>query len=161
MSLLSYFTNTEDQDSQDARLAQMKQQYQDALNRRIAAGTISDDQARSDQDYVNSVHDDSVSQGFYDALLHPDKNPDTKQPGVGDVFTDLVMLALAAGGAWLFWSMGGFIILRSAIQSKNWPVVGGIAAGTALMAWLVYHYGSKLRDDLASIKDQGLSLFGL
>jgi hypothetical protein len=124
MSLLSYFTDTEDQDSQDARLALQKQQYQDALNRRIAAGTIAADQARSDQDYVNNLQDESVSQAFTDALFHPNADEAAK-PGIGDIFVDLVMLALAAGGAWLFWSMGGFIFLRSSIQAKNWPIVGG------------------------------------
>lgn len=62
MSLLSYLTGTEDQASQDARLAQMKQNLDQARVRALNDGVITEQQSQNLQDYAANTNNDSEAQ---------------------------------------------------------------------------------------------------
>jgi len=68
MSFWSTITGTTPQDEQDANLARQKQLFNDALQRRIAAGTITPDDAAADKEYVDTLGNDNTDaaawQGF-------------------------------------------------------------------------------------------------
>jgi hypothetical protein len=110
MSLWSTITGTTDQAEQDANLAHQKELYNAALQRRIDAGTISDQQAQADKEYVDTLGNDSVDlaawQGFQEGAKEGLNNvlnaPGNLVDGVGQGASQ-VLGGILKGIPWWVW----------------------------------------------------------
>jgi hypothetical protein len=119
MSFWSTITGTTPQSEQEAQLAAKKQQFQNALEERKAAGTISDERAADLQDYVNSVQledtDAAARQGFQEGL----------QEGLGNIGSGLKnALSIVPWQLWVgagllaFLYFGGFALVKRALKRR-------------------------------------------
>jgi hypothetical protein len=117
MSFWSTITGTTPQDEQEAQLAQKKQAFQEALDSRKEAGTISEERAADLQQYVDSVQledtDAAARQGFKEGL----------QEGLGNLgdgvknalsFVPWQVWIVAGLGAFLYF--GGFALVKRALK---------------------------------------------
>jgi hypothetical protein len=157
MSLWSAITGTEDQDVQEAQYAAKQQALADAIVTHPANGNPAHDEIVARDQVL--LHDSLLDTGFSNSWATRDEGVE-KKPGIGDFFVDVLIVAVVAGGAWLFVSMGGLLWVRHVVKKKEWVPLSGLGAGAVVGAWLLWKYGRKAFSDLNSVKDQSLSFFG-